>query len=732
MKRVCLFAGYNVDAEIKPYVIDYLSELSNFSDVYYLADGELKEGELDKLKNICKNAWVKKHGKYDFGSYSELLKNHIGWDQISKYDEVIFSNDSCFCVNGFEPVFSKMSGKFDCWGLLATDENNHDYFYTYDKYKLIPSEKVPLFCIGSYFLVFKKEALFNAEIQDLFNSVKVEPDRINVCLNYEMRLTKLLQQEGLSSGCFVNKVYRNVAIYDKVAFKLVHTGFPLLKIKIFKSNPLSIPESLINETYLKAHVNKVDIVDYLSQVNYYPKSISQDDLSAERVVKGNNSSYSRSLQSILYMCKSNLLPYHFKQHSLKLAIAQITPPIVLDLLINSKRAFVARIKPRLRKIKANPVTGKFDLKETRMPLDLKYAKINPALLNEEWVVYFNVSRDLISGGMLSINRFLEKSLNINDDENKKIFLSGVPITNNVVDYTGFKSAITPVHLNKLLTIGIPCSAILNIPENFIPSFVDELTDEQRNWMCSIPKLRINILNQNNNYMPERCYIEVLKEISEDVTMTVAHIKYCTQKIANEYQLPVSLLTPFIPDFYRCDFHAKEKVIVLSPDNEVFNNNVTRPMFVNKLTEAFPEYSIVTVENMTLEEYKRLISKSRFTITFGEGYDGYFIEPALSSSVSFSVYNPTFFPENFPMLDNLYVSIEDMFEKIINDMKELEINSERYEFISNKTELEVKKFTNDDISFNNLYDFYSNKVDYLPVDMPFDRYKLKSEEAKHNV
>lgn len=710
MKRVCLFAGYNVDKVIKPYVLDYILELNKFSDVYYLADGELNNGELDKLSSICKGAWVKKHGKYDFGSYSELLKNYVGWDIIESYEEVIFCNDSCLCVNDFSPVFSKMSGNFDCWGLLATDENNIQFFYKFDDYKNIPSSKVPLFCIGSYFLVFNKVSLFNKTIKEFFDSVKVEPNRLAVCLNYEMKLTSLLQQEKLSMGSYINQVYRNVAIYDLIAFKLVSDGFPLLKIKIFKDNPLSIPSNLFTKTFFDSHIRNCDITSYLEQINF------NYDIHSSAIEIDHRCIYPRNL----------FIPSIFQNNTIKLAIAQILPPVILIGLVSLKKYFKRKVKPIARTIKSTPSSENLDLKETFLPKELRNVKVNMLSFDEEWVVYFNVARDLISGGMLSINRFVEKSLFIDESDNKKLILSTLPLANNVVSYTGFKSAKPAIHFNEIIKKGVPRSAILNVPENFVRSFIDEMDDEQKKWLHMVPNLRINILNQNNNYMPNRDYIEYLRSITTNITMTVAHVKYCTQDMANKYQIPVSLLTPFIPRFYRSSFLDKEKIIVLSPDNEAFNKNITRSMMIERLSSAFPEYSIITVKNMTLEEYKVLISKAMFTLTFGEGYDGYFIEPALSSSVSFSVFNPVFFPSNFKKLDNLYDTIEDMYNNIVSDMKKLSANQDMYEKISLATEAEIKRFTNDEISYENLTDFYENRVDYLPSVTNYVNYEIKTE------
>ena len=82
-RRVCLFAGYDGDGLIDDTVVTYVRELSRFADVYYLADCHLEAGELDKLAPYTRGRWTIRHGRYDFGSYSMLARDLVGWDTIA-------------------------------------------------------------------------------------------------------------------------------------------------------------------------------------------------------------------------------------------------------------------------------------------------------------------------------------------------------------------------------------------------------------------------------------------------------------------------------------------------------------------------------------------------------------------------------------------------------------------------------------------------------------------------
>ena len=90
------------------HVVTYLADLSRFADIYYLADCELEDGELDKMAPYTKGAWAIRHGRYDFGSYSMLATDLVGWDVIDTYDEMMLANDSCWLVQPLDAVFAKM------------------------------------------------------------------------------------------------------------------------------------------------------------------------------------------------------------------------------------------------------------------------------------------------------------------------------------------------------------------------------------------------------------------------------------------------------------------------------------------------------------------------------------------------------------------------------------------------------------------------------------------------
>ena len=103
----------------------------------------------------------------------------------------------------------------------------------------------------------------------------------------------------------------------------------------------------------------------------------------------------------------------------------------------------------------------------------------------------------------------------------------------------------------------------------------------------------------------------------------------------------------------------------------------------------------------------------FVISFGEGYDGYFIEPLLSGTLSFTARNPVFFPNEFRELPNVYKNYEEMHERITDDIRSLVANERQYlDYVANAKN-EVRRFTNDEVAWENLFEF----IKRFKADMP---------------
>jgi CDP-glycerol glycerophosphotransferase len=290
-RRACLFAGYDPDGRIDEYVLVYLKELARHADVFYLADCEMSKSELAKLDGVVKGAWAMRHGAYDFGSYSALARDFVGWETLSKYDEVIFANDSAYLVKPLDETFARMDQK-PCawWGLQATkglistlaaqpfpvqdDQIDiEDVLCSFlDQFEYDP---IYDFHVGSYFLAFRSDVINDKKFQRVINSIQLEKRKLNIILKYEIGITHFLIGHGYEFATFGQTLPKAHPVYSDVAFDLIADGFPLFKRYILAENHYKIPSI----AYWKVALTQADSITSISQIeDNYLRTSNADKL----------------------------------------------------------------------------------------------------------------------------------------------------------------------------------------------------------------------------------------------------------------------------------------------------------------------------------------------------------------------------------------------------------------------------------------------------------------------
>lgn len=256
IRRACLVAGFDADGIVDPSVIQLITELDRHGDVFYLFDGHLAESELAKLSDITEGAWAVRHAAYDFGSYSMLASQLVGWDRLDEYDEVVFVNDSCFLVRPLDAVFATMAEReCDWWGLQATKGMIDSLGLAASRFDqpvpikdvregmldLFEHDPVYTFHVGSYFLVFRRPVVQDPTFRRLVDSVVQQRGKRLVVLKYEVGLTHLLIGLGFGFDTYMDKLYPFHPLFSQWYFTMLDEGFPLLKRFLIYRNHYDVP-----------------------------------------------------------------------------------------------------------------------------------------------------------------------------------------------------------------------------------------------------------------------------------------------------------------------------------------------------------------------------------------------------------------------------------------------------------------------------------------------------------
>ena len=188
-KRAIVFAGYSYDGLIFNDIYPYLKELRNYADfiVGVYDNPKLDDNEVKKMMSDYVDALIiGRHGEYDFGSYKKGYSYLKEKGILDGVDKLIFCNDSVIFQGRSLAPFFKREVKKDFYGFTAYKKG-----IQYNT----PAKNIPPH-IQSYFLSISKEIFSQDWFNDFIMSVKKESGKEDVIINYELGISKLINEHG--------------------------------------------------------------------------------------------------------------------------------------------------------------------------------------------------------------------------------------------------------------------------------------------------------------------------------------------------------------------------------------------------------------------------------------------------------------------------------------------------------------------------------------------------------
>jgi lipopolysaccharide biosynthesis protein len=182
MKRLCIFAHYDIDDLVDEYVSYYLDSLKTVSSqIIFVTTSKISAKACANLKTVCDHVLIRKNIGYDFVSWKTGLRNAAN---ISDFDELIICNDSVYGpLYPLKDIFERMTNNdCDSWGM--TQSNAIAYH------------------IQSYFLVFKRHVIQSKAFRDFWNSMRIEDRKRDVIEKYEVGLSQTLLSAGFKLSAY--------------------------------------------------------------------------------------------------------------------------------------------------------------------------------------------------------------------------------------------------------------------------------------------------------------------------------------------------------------------------------------------------------------------------------------------------------------------------------------------------------------------------------------------------
>jgi hypothetical protein len=254
-----------------------------------------------------------------------------------------------------------------------------------------------------------------------------------------------------------------------------------------------------------------------------------------------------------------------------------------------------------------------------------------------------------------------------------------PTNHTYVRLSAFRNAETVYRFEQILLCDKVDELYLHIPEYATAHFYELLSPELLKYLKSRRKLYINIMNQNIELMPEASAFKNLRELTPDVSQSVAHHAYFGQEFADLYNLPTLLLPAYtdLTPYPASSFEEKRKLIIYSKDEAPH-----RTACLSILKREFSDYDMVEIRGMSFDRYMKLATDCQFSISFGEGFDGYLAQPVQQGGIGLTIYREEFFPSaDFLNYYNIFSSETEMIEELAPRMRRLANDPELYKSLN---------------------------------------------------
>ncbi len=315
--------------------------------------------------------------------------------------------------------------------------------------------------------------------------------------------------------------------------------------------------------------------------------------------------------------------------------------------------------------------------------------------------------DKISGGTISIVSLCEETRKLKAIHGAEVLMCTFPNQHLFLKHSQFKNSTTVFRFTQVRNYFKNAeSVLLHVPEFLSPHLLHNLKEADKVFLKSRQKVHLNILNQNILLMPSADEIVMLKNFAGQLTITTAHQQYSNIHYRQLYNVPLHKFSVWIsPEkYYFKQFEEKQNLIIVSPDSH------PRKAEVLLLLQSIPNLIVQVIENLTYEQYKETISNAKWAITFGEGLDGYILEPVFSGAIGFAVYNEDFFTEDFKDLNGIYPGYNLLVKSIKKDMAKLDNAADFKSFQKQQFEVCARSY-NYQTYQHNIRLFYEEKYTY---------------------
>ncbi len=278
------------------------------------------------------------------------------------------------------------------------------------------------------------------------------------------------------------------------------------------------------------------------------------------------------------------------------------------------------------------------------------------------IIFLLPGYDVVTGGIMSCISIANETRAFHAIHGADVFTCTTPGTPPLFRYSGFENTESLFNLDQLIGKLTQCEhLLLHVPEIYVGLTLKWLNTKHFDGNV---KIQTNILLQNIDYCPTSEQIAELSKFGK-VTCTTSHLASIMHERVMHIACPIHHLSTYVtPKRYkRIDFSGKQEIIVYSPDAYPEKRSL-----LLHIHHELPSFQFIQIINMSYMAYKENIQNAMFTITFGEGLDGYFVEAIFTGGIGIAVYNDRFFTKTLQQLPFVYQSYEELKKQLGPDIR----------------------------------------------------------------
>ena len=321
---------------------------------------------------------------------------------------------------------------------------------------------------------------------------------------------------------------------------------------------------------------------------------------------------------------------------------------------------------------------------------------------QKLIMFLTPGFDNVNGGIISITSLYDETNKIREVLGTEVIMCTAPGEPNLIRFSKFDNRNYLYDMQQALSYFTNLNRVMiHIPEYAVSRFVAAIGETRRERFQEIGDVRFNILLQNIGFVPNSRDIDILKKIGK-VTCTTAHESYSKEHLERRLGVRLRYLSWYVSlqDYEKQDYREKSNLLVVSNDPHPRKEEI-----LSSIRITIPNLEIRVIEDLHYGEYRKLIARAKWALTFGEGLDGYFLETVFAGGISFAVYNTEFFTDDFRGLKTVYASWDELRTHICSDIESLD-NASEYAMYNARLYEICNRHYNPEIYRKGIDDFYA--------------------------